>query len=221
MFKDFIEKLKSLGMQKIAFDPSRFNDPIAMQTQWTPAKSGGTNIRTHKLVEVEVNRIEFKAAAGAKVFYAIFMLMGLGTMIAFPLAGSGTGESSFDTEMLLPMAFGFVFFLVGCSMFWFGTRPIVFDKFRNAFWKGRKGPDDVGDRSELKYYADLQNIHALQIISEYVHSNKSSYYSYELNLVLKDGRRINVIDHGNLKKLREDAQRLSQFLGKPVWDAIG
>ncbi len=53
-----------------------------------------------------------------------------------------------------------------------------------------------------------------------VSGNKSSYYSYELNLVLNDGSRINVVDHGNLKRLRSDTQTLSQFLGKPVWDAI-
>jgi hypothetical protein len=57
-------------------------------------------------------------------------------------------------------------------------------------------------------------------LTEYVSGNKSSYYSYELNLVLDDGSRINVVDHGNLERLRSDAQTLSQFLGKPVWDAI-
>ena len=51
--------------------------------------------------------------------------------------------------------------------------------------------------------------------------NKNSYYSYELNLVLEDGSRVNVVDQGNLKRLRSDAQTLSRFLDKPVWDATG
>ncbi len=104
-------------------------------------------------------------------------------------------------------------------MFYFGTSPIVFDKYKSSFWKGRKSPDEVSERKEIKYFTELANIHALQIISEYCSGNKSSYYSYELNLVLKNGSRINVVDHGNLTKLREDAQTLSAFLGKPVWDA--
>lgn len=104
-------------------------------------------------------------------------------------------------------------------MFWFGTSPIVFDKSVGYFWKGRKSPQDVSDTSSIKKIARLEEIHALQLISEYISGSKSSYYSYELNLVLKDGRRIAVIDHGNLKSLREDAKRLSEFLGKPVWDA--
>ncbi len=61
-------------------------------------------------------------------------------------------------------------------------------------------------------------MHALQLISEYV-SGKSSYYSYELNLVLDDGSRINVVDHGNLAAIREDAGKLALFLAKPLWDA--
>ena len=65
----------------------------------------------------------------------------------------------------------------------------------------------------------LYQVHALQIIREYVRGNKSSYYSYELNLILKDGSRKNVVDHGSIKQLQKDAQTLGQFLGIPVWDA--
>ena len=98
-------------------------------------------------------------------------------------------------------------------MFYFGAAPFVFDKRRRVFWEGWKAPREVTDRTALK------DIHALQIISEYCFGQYASYYSYELNLVLKDGRRINVVDHANQGKLREDARTLSRFLGAPVWDA--
>lgn len=78
------------------------------------------------------------------------------------------------------------------------------------------------DTNSVKNFAGLEDIHALQLLSEYCRGGKKrSYYSYELNLVLRNGRRINVMDHGDCKKLREDAQTLSEFLDKPVWDAIG
>ena len=67
--------------------------------------------------------------------------------------------------------------------------------------------------------APLSSIHALQLLSEFISGSKSSYYSYELKLVLHDGSRINVVDQGNLERLRSDANTLSQFLDKPVWDA--
>jgi hypothetical protein len=66
----------------------------------------------------------------------------------------------------------------------------------------------------------LEDIHAIQLLSEYVRRSKSSYYSYELNLVLNDGKRLIVVDHGNLTRLQEDAKKLLEFLGKPVWDEI-
>ena len=72
----------------------------------------------------------------------------------------------------------------------------------------------------MTHFAGLEDIHALQLISEYCRGSKRSYYSYELNLVLRNGRRINVMDHGDSEKLREDAKTLSQFLEKPLWDAI-
>jgi hypothetical protein len=105
-------------------------------------------------------------------------------------------------------------------MLYFGTTPIVFDKYQGCFWKGRKVPNGVSDSQGIKYFARLDEIHALQLISEYCRGNKSSYYSYELNLILKNGNRMNVVDHGNPEKLREDTQALSRFLGKPVWDAM-
>jgi hypothetical protein len=67
----------------------------------------------------------------------------------------------------------------------------------------------------------LEDVYAIQLLSEYCCGNESRFYSYELNLVLKDGGRMNVIDHGNRAVLREQARELSLFLGKPVWDAIG
>ena len=81
-----------------------------------------------------------------------------------------------------------------------------------------------------KSYIDLTDVYAIQLIKEYVRDNSGSkpgtvsyagpYYSYELNLVLKDGERMNVVDHGDLQRIRADAIRLGGFLGSlPVWDA--
>jgi hypothetical protein len=38
--------------------------------------------------------------------------------------------------------------------------------------------------------------------------------------VLEDSRRINLVDHGNRKKLIADAQTLAEFLGVPLWNAL-
>ncbi len=40
----------------------------------------------------------------------------------------------------------------------------------------------------------------------------------ELNLVLKDGRRLNVVDHGDQVRLRTEGLTLARYLGVPLWD---
>ncbi len=219
MFKKFLDKLKTLSVNHASFDPSSLDDPVAMETEWAPLKGGGANFRTHKLVEIDFNRLEFQASTGAKLFYLLFAIIGTGVMIGFPVATASSDDLSFGLDTVMPMLIGFIFLCVGSAMFYFGTAPIVFDKRKSFFWKGRKSPDIVLNKKTLKSFAELNKIHALQLISEYCRGDKSSYYSYELNLILKNGKRINVVDHGNLNNLRDDAGTLASFLGKPVWDA--
>ncbi|MHC4396675.1 MAG: hypothetical protein ACYS1A_13575 [Planctomycetota bacterium] len=219
MFKELIENIKKLSRTPVVVDPSRFDDPVATTTSWTPAKSGGANFCTHKLVKVAPHRMEFRASFGAKLFYLIFLLVGIGLVIGFSykLISQETVILSIDT--ILPLLIGCVFAIVGGCLLYFGTMPIVFDKNSSHFWKGRRDPDIVFNKDSIKVWTQLEQIHALQLISEYCHSNKSSYYSYELNLVLEDGERINVVDHGKLKKICDDADTLSNFLERPVWNA--
>ena len=40
----------------------------------------------------------------------------------------------------------------------------------------------------------------------------------EIGNALQDASRLNVIDHGNRKKLLEDAEQLASYLGVPIWD---
>ncbi len=40
-----------------------------------------------------------------------------------------------------------------------------------------------------------------------------------VGLVLKNGKRLNVVDHGKRSLLVRDARKLASFLNVPVWDA--
>ena len=200
-------------------DPSAFDDPLALETQWTPVASGGANFRTHRLVQPSPNRVEFAPTIVAKAFYLLFLAIGSGLLVFHlnRIRISQTGFSNQDT--LVPILAGAVFAVAGACMYWFGTAPRVFDQARAAFWRGRRAPTPMGIVERGGSSAPLSSIHALQLLSEFVSGSKNSYYSYELNLILDDGSRINVVDHGNLERLRADADTLSQFLDKPLWDA--
>ncbi len=212
-----LRTLFGIGTNQPQFDPAQLGDPLALKIEWTPASRGGSSFRTHRLIQTEFSRVEFKASAGAKIFYSVFAIAGLAFVTVF---GIHLPSAPFSVEEAVPLLIGAVFAVLGVLMFYWGTAPIVFDKGVGYFWKGRKSPQDVLEVSSLKKCARLDRIHAIQLIAEWVTTGKSSFYSYEINLVLEDARRMTVIDHGNLKWIREDAGKLSQFLGKPVWDAI-
>ena len=201
------------------FDPSVYDDPVALETEWVPAASGGASFGTHRLIQSSANRIEFAPTLVAKLFYLLFFAIGSGIFV-FHLNRIRIAQAGFsEQDTWVPILVGAVFAVVGACLYWFGSTPRVFDQSLAAFWKGRRAPTPMelverGDSS-----APLSSIHALQLLSEYVSGSKNSYYSYELNLILDDGSRINVVDHGNLERLRSDASTLSQFLNKPVWDA--
>lgn len=218
-----LNKLKNLikeaGRQIETFDASGFEDPLALQTDWSPLKGGGSNFRTHNLVSENYNRTAFKASLGAKLFSSVFILVGLGLPSSQIYLAFQNGRAFFDGDFLSMLLFGTVFSIVGAALFYSYAKPVVFDKTNGFFWKGWKAPDIASVENPGSHSTRISNIHALQIISEYVRGDKSSYYSYELNLVLKDGSRLNVIDHGDVYRIRENAGVLSQFLGKPVWDS--
>ena len=66
------------------------------------------------------------------------------------------------------------------------------------------------------------HIHSMQLLDEEVREHREPmFWSYELNLVLCNGKRINLIDYGNQREIRWDAGDLSQMIDVPNWDFIG
>jgi len=220
MLKWIQEKLSALFAKKAPFDPAVLNDPLALQTAWTPADKGGASFRTHRLVSVRPYRMEFRPTAGFLLFGAVFIFMGSGAVFLSIVFAVHSRTFPAGLIAIFPILIGLVFVLIGGWLIHTGSAPIIIDKEEKAVWKGRKSPREVFNASELKNYTEIKNIHALQLISEYCSDSDSSYTSYELNLVLADGRRINLVDHGNRKKLIADAQTLAKFLAVPLWNAL-
>jgi hypothetical protein len=218
MLKKLKQKLQSMAAEIKKYDPSGFGDPIAMQTEWTSSMGGPS---ADKLVKVSSARLEFRASLAGKLVFLFFTLTGLGIMIGFTIYKLSRGGLSFDKDTIVPLLIGLAFTLAGSLMLYAITAPAVFDKRNGFFWKGRKAPDEVSDRKTIKHCAKLDDIHALQLISYLCSGPKTrSHYRYELNLVLKDAKRIYLVLDDKKDKVREDARTLSQFLDKPVWDAI-
>lgn len=213
--------MQQISDNRLVFDPTQSNDPIALETQWTPKKSGGSNFRTHNIVRGFGTRLTVRLLLGAKLLLGLCCLIGISASVAgvsMIVNGSGNGLMAIFMCILGPL-------FVGCSStaFYVANKPVVFDKDTGYFWKGRRGPRLHAMDHDSKGFVRLDDIHAIQIVSEVCTTNggkgSDEFYSYEINVVLKDSSRINIIDHGDLKYIREDAQAISTLIGVPVWDA--
>lgn len=189
-------------------------DPLAQRTPWTGASRGGANFRTRRLVACGSSRFEVRATTQMLLFCWAFIAIGLTLGAALAFVGR---HDPLSPQVLAPVAFGLVFVAVGAVMLYFATRRGVFDRRTGWYWKGSSALRSPGDLRKLAQATELSNIHALQLIAERVRDQDSDYVSYELNLVLKDGRRLNVMDHGDQATVVADAETLARFLGAPVW----
>ena len=220
----FLDKLKEAA-EKAAerarsgapgFDPGVFDDELATKTEWGPARAGGASFGTHRLKRRSPSRLEFAPGFGAYAMGLIFVVAGAGVGIGMTLGGLQG-----DTSMIFfGIPFGSIFFVAGIFITLHMTVPSVFDRSTERYWRGRKPPATRKGAKGAVEHCLLQDIHAIQLLSEYCSGSESSFTSYELNLVLKDATRLNVVDHGNLKTIREDGAQLAKYLNVPLWDAI-
>lgn len=206
------------------------NNKITTQIDWTPLKRGGTVFATRKLVEVSPSRYEFKPPILVILFSLIFIMGPLHVVYFFiqtmsdkqnlflNVTENSSGEKLIMFMRVAPLIIMLSLIVVGVRLLITHLRPVVFDKNVGFFWKSFRKPDSFYSGNKRKNTVRIKEIHGLQIVKELV-QGKNSFTSYELNLVLNNSERINVIDHGNLQKVKKDAQKLAKFLRVPLWEA--
>jgi hypothetical protein len=219
----FVQALQALVVPRAPIDPARFGDPLALKTEWSPCKGGlgggGGNFQAHNLVEVDPDRLQFRATTQGILFAIPFILIGVvvGVLALISIAiGMRLPTKNFTGFIVLAVAL--LFSAIGAGFLYSVTTPIVFDRRKGLFWKGRKEPDETSPRDSLKAATNLREIHALQLVSDF----RGRRLCHQLNLVLTSGDRLHVVfyEFGGRDRLRKDAAILAGFLKTPVWDAL-
>eukprot|EP00831_Metopus_contortus_P036606 TRINITY_DN28931_c0_g4_i1.p2 TRINITY_DN28931_c0_g4~~TRINITY_DN28931_c0_g4_i1.p2 ORF type:complete len:177 (-),score=16.28 TRINITY_DN28931_c0_g4_i1:311-841(-) len=118
MLKKILEKLKALAnASKQSINPEKFNDPVALVTSWSPAKSGGSNFRTHKLIRSKehYDRLEFVPTLGSWLMGLVFLLTGLGIIIGFSITLFLSDKV--EIPFFIPYILGGIFTALGIFIF--------------------------------------------------------------------------------------------------------
>lgn len=199
------------------------SDPVAEMVDWSPATQGNVNFVATKLIDCGNGIIQVSTQRKALLLIGLFIVLGLMPLAMALSAGSVIG----DVVTLASVLIGAGVVAVAIKMLYAAKRPMVFNRQLGYMRPGYHG--GCANKKQFKTMP-LSNIHALQILSEQdqknrnadSHNSKASRYgaSYELNLILKDHSRMNVIDHGCPKAVAKDAAKLADFLNIPVWSRI-
>lgn len=198
-------------IQPFAFlDPAKFNDPIALKTSWRPQSKGGVKMRNMRLRTVSENRVEFEMTPMALLGPTIFMVATITFVAGILTLKTPIGSFAFNLLSILAL----ICFTIAAAMIRNDLVPRQFDKELGYFWIGEP---EIAFK-ETKFVGEgchLSEIHAVQLIQGSLRYD----INYEINLVMENGRRINLIGHVNRTALYDDAQELARFLRVPMWDA--
>lgn len=191
---------------------------------WEPIASESASFKTQKMVEKRQGIIEVRGTASAALFNLLFAVMGLFALIVAILV-----------FMLMDKPMGYAAIIpaiVGTVFLWFSLsemRPkkrAVFNLSKRQFFKEGENSQDI--MPLISHHAiSFNDIHGLQLLEVYhpdsnFHHRRTrhSYYSYELNLILKSGERINIMSHGDKGDIILDAKRLAKHLAVPIWHKL-
>lgn len=188
------------------------------KVDWSSVKTGksavpgGNPEKSHNLIPVGKEVVRFVPTffyAARKTHFLI--------LAPFVFAGSIYlfNEALIKSYGLLIFALGL--FLAAFLLFYYGylslkdfSTQILFDKKRGIFSHGIFKKEEV----------QLEEIKAVQLINEFIPanqgSNKFAFDSFEINLVLISGERINVVDHSAKRAAHRQATRLAVFLDVPL-----
>ncbi len=219
---------EEIGPNSNSFDSSKAvqelieftKDPVAQKIEWTPLKKWWVPYRNYILQEKDLWKLIFEPSFIKKIAPMMLIILWL---IYFPYNDIYFSFIINKNINILIEKGNYITILLSVFLIliWlyklYNLKLLVFDKQLGYYYK-----KNIKDFWFMNHMNDensvfLKNVYAIQIIDEFI-NNKNPFYSYELNLVMKDYTRINVIDHGDLINLKKDAKQLSEYLHVPLWD---
>ena len=170
-------------------------EQVRQKTSFEPLLHGGTSFCDRRLSFEGRRRVRLSPTLGPLLFFIPFLAVGGVT------AALGVAQKEFFLVF-----FGAFFLLIPTAMLCiFIGRRMCFDLITGRFIIGKR-------------IVEFSQIAALQVIRKVCHRNKGGKYEcWELNLVLDDASRINLLNHANNKRFTEDANRLAEALDLKVW----
>lgn len=210
--------IKKIRLNQYELDHG-FKDQVALSTAWSPlVKGSGSSIQALK---VEGDKV-MVTWAGDLLPLVLLSVTGLGVMwptlqIAFATDVADAGERLMASAFMI---LGLILFLVP-FLARSRRRLLTIDLEEGRYFRGRghhvnkQGAEDAGRVADI-YAVQVLRKAVLSLSNHNEHRDRTST-RYELNLVLRDGSRVNVMNHATSEEISSAAEVLKTKLGVPVW----
>ena len=172
-------------------------EQVRAKTSFEPLfHNNAANFATYRLDFSSKRHVRVISTLGLRLFVMLFLLVSGGILTLGILQ-----------KQYIAIFCGILFMLAD-SLFFFRKR-ITFDLLTGTFTHGKRR-------------VDFSQIAALQVIPKNCHTGKGrDYLAWELNLVLEDGSRINILNHSGRKVFENDVTRLADAMDLKVWSRNG
>lgn len=175
-----------------------------------PLPGGGARHRTHSLQKVGTDVLILRPSKGHWFFAIVLMVLGAGVTLFF---GSYLLR---DPQLIgwLVVGGGVVFFLAGLLVLMLASRWEFngTTKFARRRWL-------LGGKT-----IPFASLKAIQFVDGGWHGGQAGqglpFRSFQLNLVLVDGKRVNLTNHAEWNPTWEIGNELAEFLGVAVLDEV-
>ncbi|CCO46553.1 conserved hypothetical protein [Vibrio nigripulchritudo SOn1] len=204
-------KIKKIRLNKVKVRLADTKDPIASKISWDPVVPGGTRYKSQALFE-EPDKVRISRSLTATLRGIAFIVPGLFALICSFTVMASNDDSTLSTFLLV---WGGMFSAFGLRTLT-RNRKVIFDKSCGLYYFGFK--QDVYDKIDPTEQGNLKDIHAIQLVRELM-GGERKYVSHELNLIFRNGERLNVMDHAKKDAIEDAAMRLGEFLDVPIWKA--
>lgn len=191
------------------------------EADWQAVESGYSNFKSHQLRQVSQSKIVVDSSAGGLLFFAAFAVVPLivAVIILRQTHFNLQQENWSDLLIMIGLFLGLCFFsYIGFKMlFQSKNKQFIFDKTIGWYCFGSVDSKQDTDSLEPEFHCELADIVAVQVLSG-IHTSSDGETSPvdQLNLLLKNGKRLNVLAYLDEEAILAEAELLSEFLSVPV-----
>ncbi len=179
--------------------------PTENHLDTNPIAIGKSNTYTIKLDFKNRNKIITRGTYVLKTLYLTIFFIGVNSLFFGYYEYFIVKENPFSIgNALLKFVFtGGLLMMAGILVYLFLTPSKKFDLNKRSL---------IGNRK-----INFSEIQGLQIVPKLDVRKSGMYKCYELNVVLKDGKRMNIMQHGDKEMMLHDAFKLKNKLNLPLW----